>query len=236
MQEISPFRNCLVEKVDYQTLLISPVGGSDMNPVIENFLLNSIPLIREELKARGLKKALIVRGEGKTPFPVLLGGKSTAPTLALTAEQVISTIARNHGRDLAKQQELIAEQEARGLIVVITGMETDLCKHTNDLLTPERGIRIAPLWTGYNYRKSWCTAGDGVPSAEYDRLIEILHRDRWIDGYNYRLIRPDDGAIVEYQTDYIFIPNWHGEPVRVGFSNPKDFRVVEAGRGDRVIK
>lgn len=236
MQELSPFRNCVMEQVDYKTLLISPIRGSEMNGAVEEDLLNSIPLIREELKARGLRKALIVRGEGKKPYPVLLGGRSTAPTPNLTVEQMICTIVENHGRDLAKQQELIAEQESRGRIVCITGMVTNLCKHTNDLLTPDRGIRIAPLWTGYNYLQSWCTAGNGIPSSEYDRLIEILHRDRSISGYNYRLIRPDDGALVEYQTDYIYIPNWHGEPVRVGFSDPKDFRIVEAGRGDRVIR
>lgn len=235
MQELSPFHNCLMEQVDYQTLLISPVGEPMMKRAIAQGLLYSIPSIKAELKTRGLSKALIVRGEGKKPYPVLLGN-STAPTPTLTVEQMISMIARNHGRDLAKQQELIAEQEARGRIVCITGMQTNLCKHTNDLLTPDRGLRIAPLWTGYNYLKSWCTAGDGIPSAEYNRLIEILHRDRSISGYNYRLIRPDDGAIVEYQTDYIYIPNWYGEPVRVGFSNPKDFRVVEVGRGDRVIR
>lgn len=233
MQELSLFHNCLIE-VDHTTLRISPMRGEGMNPVVEQFLLNSIPLIKSELKARGLNKAEIVRGKGKKPYPVLLG-KST-PATTLTVEEVISTIAQNHGRDLAKQQELIAEQEARGRIVCITGMKTNLCKHTNDLLTPDRGIRIAPLWTGYNYLKSWCTAGDDVPSTEYDRLIEILHQDRSISGYNYRLIRPDDGALVEYQTDYIYIPNWYGEPVRVGFSNPKDFRVVEAGRGDRIIQ
>ena len=236
MQELSPFHNCLVEVVDYHTLLISPVGDALMKRAIAQGLLHSIPSIKDELKARGLRKALIVRGAGKKPYPVLLGN-STAPAPAtLTVEQVISTIAQNHGRDLAKQQELIAEQEARGRIVCITGMETNLCKHTNDLLTPDRGIRSAPYWTGYNYLQSWCTAGDGIPSQEYDRLIEILHRDRSISGYNYKLIRPDDGALVEYQTDYIYIPNWHGEPVRVGFSNPKDFRIVEKGRGDRVIR
>lgn len=233
MQELSPFRNCLLQTVDYHTLLISP-AGEEINPVTEQFLLNSIPYIREELRARGLKKALIVRGAGKKPYPVLL----TAPTapVPLTVEQTISQVARNRGRDLAAQLELIAEQEAKGRIVCITGMHTNLCKHTNDLLKPDRGLRLAPYWTGYNYLKSWCTNGDGIPSVQYDRLIEILQRDRSIVGYDYALVRPDDGALVEYQTDYIFIPDWYGEPVRVGFSNPEDYRILEPGRSDRVIR
>ncbi|NJR24349.1 MAG: hypothetical protein HC786_20455 [Richelia sp. CSU_2_1] len=164
----------------------------------------------------------------------MLSGSNTQPPPS--KEQAIAKVAADGRSDLAKQLELIAEQEAQGRIVCITGMLTNLCKHTNDLLLPERGIRTAPYWTGYNYLKSWCINGDGVPSAEYDRLIELLHRDRSIAGYSYMLIRPDDGALIEYSTDYVFIPNWYGEPVRVGFSTPKDYRVVEEGRGDRIIR
>lgn len=225
-QELSLFHNCLIEQVDYETLLIYPVGGSEMKCAIVQGLLHSIPSIKAELKAKGLRKALIVRGEGKKPYPVLLGNRMAVPTFSIFSEAGLQAITRSNP-SLARAIDPITELGIEGKLLTIVSMVTNRCKHSN--VPPERGIRPAPEWTGYDYLQSW-KLDKKKPSDEYFDLINRLYDNEQVTGFEYTLRRPDDGALVSYATDFFYLPDWYGEPVRVGLSNPKDYRVLEADR------
>jgi hypothetical protein len=218
MQELSPFHNCLIEEIDNQTMLISPVGGSEMKSAIAQRLLYSIPSIKAELEARGLEKALIARGEGKPPYPIL------RPTFPIFTEKSLQAIGRSNPT-LARAMDPIAELAEGEKFITIVGMDTGLCKHSN--VTKERGLRPASEWTGYDYRQSWKIDGENL-SNEYFELINRLYDGDPVAGFEYTLRRPDDRKLVRYVTDFFYLPDWYGEPVRVGLSNPKDFWELEA--------
>jgi hypothetical protein len=207
-------------------MLISPVGEADMKRAITQGLLHSIPSIRAELKARGLSKALIARGENKPPYPIL------RPTFPAFSEQSLRAIGRSNP-SLARAMDPIGGLAAEGKTLTIVSMLTNRCKHSN--VKPERGIRPAPEWTGYDYTRSWKIDGKNL-SDEYIYLLNHLYDGEQVKGFEYTLVRPDDGALVRYVTDYFYLPDWYEEPVRVGLSNPNDYQVLEAGRGDRVIR
>jgi hypothetical protein len=225
-QELNLFHNCSIEQVDDQTLLISPMGGADMKSAVAQGLLYSISSIRAELEIRGLKKALIARGEGKPPYPIL------RPTFPAFSEESLRAIGRSNPT-LARAMDPIAELAEGEKFITIVSMESGRCKHSN--VTKERGIRPAPEWTGYDYRQSWRIDGENL-SEEYFKLVNRLYDNEQLTGFEYKLIRPDDGALVSYATDFFYLPDWYGEPVRVGLSNPNDYQVLEAGRGDRIIR
>lgn len=169
-------------------------------------------LIRANIFLPGLSKPFQISGS--------LGNQSD--------EDKLRAIAKLGNREILKAMEFVMEC-SKDKIVIITGMKTNLCKHTNDLLKPERGIRKPHEWTGYNYLKSWTLNDSGVPSEEYFKLIQLLERDKYVSGYEYTLRRPDDEALVRYRTDYLYVENWLGEPVRIGISRQEDYQVSTAG-------
>ncbi|MGB3207439.1 MAG: hypothetical protein WBB28_20835 [Crinalium sp.] len=116
-----------------------------------------------------------------------------------------------------------------GKIVVITSQLTNICLHTNDLLLPSRGIWKPCQWAGYNYLLSWDIDRNGKPSEEYYKMRSLLERDRRIADYVYKLRRVD-GSLCEYSTSYFDIADYCGEPVRIGVSDPIDWRVLEPQR------
>jgi hypothetical protein len=122
--------------------------------------------------------------------------------------------------DYLRVLDFIREKRADGRIVVITSMISNICQHTNDLLSPERGVFQPYQWTGYNYLTAWRDSLD-----EYNQLIEILNRDSHVPQYQYKLRRPDDQLCL-YETDYYLVPNFLGEPVRIGVSKPEAWQLL----------
>jgi hypothetical protein len=157
-------------------------------------------------------------------------------TDVLMNEGKLKKIADKGHWDLVPSLEFVAEQEQRGKIICIVGAKTDLCKHTNSHLTKKRGKREPQNWTGYNYRRSWCTDINrpGVVSSEYEKLIALLLKDKYVRNFEYRLVRPD-GAFVEYLSDFLYLEDLLGEPVRIGFSWPEDYRELSPADPDRAI-
>jgi hypothetical protein len=122
--------------------------------------------------------------------------------------------------DYLRVLDFIREQRADGRIVVITSMISNICQHTNDLLSPERGVLQPYQWTGYNYLQAWRDSLD-----EYHQLIELLNRDSYVPQYQYKLRRPDN-RLCSYETDYYLVPNYLGEPVRIGVSKPDAWQLL----------
>lgn len=184
--------------------------------------------IQEETQRRGLKTAYILRGKGKTPYQILTFPQTP---FSLFSEAAIESIGRSNPI-LARSLEPLLQADTEGKTITIVSMLNDRCKHSN--VPPKRGIRLAPDWTGYDYRQSWKLDGKNL-STEYSKLIEKLYDDHVVPDYEYDLIRPDDGARLRYQTSYTLV-NFFGEPVRVGISDPNAFTLIEAGRSNRIIK
>lgn len=123
--------------------------------------------------------------------------------------------------------DFMREQISNGLIVIITSQINDQCLYTSKSLKPERAFWTPDQFQGHNYAKSWDIDGVGHPSSEYDQMRSLLERDGAIQGYQYRLVRPD-GALCEYQTDYYDVADgWGGHWVRIGVSRPEDYRVLQ---------
>lgn len=122
--------------------------------------------------------------------------------------------------DYLRTLDFIREKRADGRIVVITSMVSNICQHTNDLLSPDRGVFQPYQWTGYNYLNAWRDSLD-----EYNQLIELLNRDGYVAQYEYKLRRPDN-RLCGYETDYYLVPNYLGEPVRIGVSKPEAWQLL----------
>jgi hypothetical protein len=122
--------------------------------------------------------------------------------------------------DYLRVLDFIREKRADGRIVVITSMVSNVCQHTNDLLVPERGVWQPYQWAGYNYLNAWRDSLD-----EYNQLIELLNQEGHVPQYQYKLRRPDD-RLCSYETDYYLVPNYLGEPVRIGVSKPEAWQLL----------
>lgn len=122
--------------------------------------------------------------------------------------------------DYLRILDFIREKRGDDRIVVITSMISNICQHTNDLLSPERGVLQPYQWTGYNYLQAWRDSLD-----EYHRLIELLNQDGYVPQYQYKLRRPDN-RLCGYETDYYLVPNYLGEPVRIGVSKPEAWHLL----------
>jgi hypothetical protein len=221
MQIDSLLNHCEL-KDDGKSLFVNP-RCSALSPNLNQFESVRIE-IQNLLRERELKTAYILRGEGQRPYQILAAPPS------VFSESGIEAIGRSKPI-LARSLEPLLEADTKGKIVTIVSMVTDKCKHSN--VPPKRGLRLAPNWTGYDYRQSWKLDGTNL-SQEYLDLIKKLYDDRVVSDYEYDLIRPDDGARLRYSTSYTLV-EFFGELVRVGVSRPEDFTLIEVGRSDRVI-
>jgi len=212
---------------DGETLFIDPRSHAEWVSSHINSSESARNFIISECLRRGLQRAEIRRGGGK-PYQIL----ATPPSFSLFSEVRLNEIGRSNPR-LARSLEPMAIEASEGKLVTIVSMINDRCKHSN--VPPKRGLRQAPNCTGYDYRQSWKLDGTNL-SDEYGALIRLLYDEEEAPNYEYNLIRPDDGAILRYSTSYTLVKDFYGEPVRVGISEPEAFSLVEAGRGDRVIK
>ena len=185
--------------------------------------------IQQEAQRRGLKSAYILRGEGKQPYQILAFPQPTQ--FSFFSEVGVESVGRSNPV-LARSLEPLLQANAEGKLITIVSMINDRCKHSN--VPPKRGLRLAPDWTGYDYRQSWKLDGKNL-SDEYLDLIRDLYDDGVVRDCEYDLIRPNDGARLRYSTTFTLF-DFFGEPVRAGVSRPEDYTLVEAGRSDRIIK
>ncbi|BAZ18399.1 hypothetical protein NIES4071_102840 (plasmid) [Calothrix sp. NIES-4071] len=168
--------------------------------------------------------------ETKVSKSSILRHKFTSnPFLAAKLSQVHHMQSRNnlidiYGADYVGILDFLKESRLQGRIVVITSNTTNICYHTNDLLLPSRGILMPYQWVGFDYSALWRNSRGGI--SQLENLQQILASDRYIEGYDYNLRRPD-GAIVEYQTDYYLCRGFLGDEVRIGVSLPEDYRILE---------
>lgn len=208
-------------------------------------LKKNLHLIASQAKRFKLREASISYPDCEQPFTIPVGmAKSTAVA-----------VPEMMGDDYLKVWALIQAEKESGKIVIITSNVTrdrqgspidtsnpikgrDFCYNTLDTLLPSRGTWTSDRWTGYNYRLSWRLGRDNFRelNPEYDQLKDLLARDGFIPNYHYRLYRPpaDDettGAFCEYNTTYyrVRLP-WYNDEVRIGISDPHEWRVIEEGR------
>lgn len=155
------------------------------------------------------------RGSGERYFSI--------PSFLALEEAMTNSIQNEpslQDADYLRVLDFIREKRADGRIVVITSMISNVCQHTNDLLVPERGVWKPHQWAGYNYLNAWRDSLD-----EYSQLIELLNRDGHVPQYQYKLRRPDN-RLCSYETDYYLVPNYLGEPVRIGVSKPEAWQLL----------
>lgn len=213
---------------DGKNLFVKPKHSTEILSGQLNRFESTRTWIQEEARRRGLKSAYILRGAGQRPYQILV----FPPTpISLFSEAAVESVGRSNPI-LSRSLEALLQADSEGKTITIVSMLNDRCKHSN--VPPKRGIRLAPDWTGYDYRSSWKLDGTNL-SAEYRKLIRSLYDDRVVPNYEYDLIRPDDGARLRYQTSYTLV-DFFGEPVRIGISDPEAFTLIEAGRSDRIIR
>lgn len=212
---------------DGASLFVTPKHSASILSSQLNKFESTRTWIQEEAQRRGLRNAYISRGAGKQPYQIL----AFPPTpLSLFSEIGVESIGRSNPV-LARSLEPLLQANAEGKLITIVSMINDRCKHSN--VPPKRGLRLAPDWTGYDYRQSWKLDGTNL-SDEYLDLIKNLYDDQVVPDYEYDLIRPNDGARLRYQTSYTLV-DFFGEPVRIGISDPDAYTLVETGRSDRII-
>jgi hypothetical protein len=207
---------------DGKDLFVTPRHSASILSSQLNKFESTRTWIQKEAQRRGLKSAYISRGAGKQPYQIL----AFPPALfSLFSEVTVEAVGRSNPK-LAHSLEPLLQADSEGKLITIVSMLNDRCKHST--VPPKRGLRLAPDWTGYDYRQSWKLDGTNL-SNEYLELIKKLYDDDVVPNYEYDLIRPDDGARLRYQTSYTLV-DFFGEPVRVGISDPEAFTLVEAGR------
>lgn len=219
-------RHCEITD-DGKDLFVNPRHSASILSGQLNKFESTRTWIQKEAQRRGLKSAYILRGAGKQPYQILT---CTPTPFSLFSEAAIESVGRSNPI-LARSLEPLLQANAEGKLITIVSMINDRCKHSN--VPPKRGLRLAPDWTGYDYRQSWKLDGNNL-SDEYKDLIKNLYDDGVVPDCEYDLIRPNDGARLRYSTTFTLC-DFFGEPVRIGVSRPEDFTLIEAGRSDRII-
>jgi hypothetical protein len=57
-------------------------------------------------------------------------------------------------------------------------------------------------------------------------MRQYLEKDGYILGYTYQLVRPSDGALVEYSSDFFLVNELMGQEERICVSNPASYHIV----------
>lgn len=154
--------------------------------------------------------------------------------MAIEVEESEPVIQRDNesllGADYMRLVERLHEWQQQGKIIAIVSNTTNICHVTNDLLLPSRGYLSGRQFKGYNYLKSWRLnfEDDGRLNPQYQQLRDLLDRDGYVKGFNYTLYRPyPDDSLCEYATDYYLCENYCNDVVRIGVSDPQDWRLVQ---------
>lgn len=121
--------------------------------------------------------------------------------------------------------EFMARQKQLGKIVVFTGHDSNVYHQISKELTAKRFGAANPqqFLKNRNALEGWEKTG----SLEgYLNMRQYLERDGFIPGYVYRLIRPTDGALVEYSSDFFLVRDFLGQQERICCSDPKNYRII----------
>ncbi len=121
----------------------------------------------------------------------------------------------------------MAQQKELGRIVTFMGHDSNVYHYVSAELTPQRLGGGAPqkVLKNKSSLESWAKTG----SLEgYLNMRQYLERGGFISGYVYRLIRPTDGALVEYSSDFYLVDDLMGQKQRICCSDPKDYRIISS--------
>jgi hypothetical protein len=121
----------------------------------------------------------------------------------------------------------MAQQKELGRIVTFMGHDSNVYHYVSAELTPERlgGGSPQKVLKNKSSLESWAKTG----SLEgYLNMRQYLERGGFISGYVYRLIRPTDGALVEYSSDFYLVDDLMGQKQRICCSDPKDYRIISS--------
>jgi hypothetical protein len=127
--------------------------------------------------------------------------------------------------DFEQVIEFLSEQQQQGKIVTFTGHNSNICHFTSKELTAERFGAANPQTALKNldYLECWKKTGS---LEHYFKMRQYLEKDGYILGYTYQLVRPSDGALVEYSSDFFLVNELMGQEERICVSNPASYHIV----------
>jgi hypothetical protein len=149
------------------------------------------------------------------------------PGLATPAEEMPLVPMDLRNAEYEQLLLFMAQQKELGRIVTFMGHDSNVYHYVSAELTPQRLGGGAPqkVLKNKSSLESWAKTG----SLEgYLNMRQYLERDGFISGYVYRLIRPTDGALLEYSSDFYLVDDLMGQKQRICCSNPKDYRIISA--------
>lgn len=155
-------------------------------------------------------------------------------TNATETREPISSYAPSRVRTNAGYEEItdfIRGWRAQNLIVTVTSMVSDRCLMVNDLQILDRNGEQGQTWTienwtGLDFKTLWKDSFMPGRKNYYGDLVSRVSSEHYIPGFEYAIRRPS-GALGFYQTDYHYVENFAGVPVRIAISKPGDWRIVE---------
>lgn len=148
------------------------------------------------------------------------------PGLATKVAEISLVPSDLRNADYEPRLLFMARQKELGLIVTFMGHDSNVYHYISPELTQER-LAGCPqkVLKNKSSLESWAKTG----SLEgYLNMRQYLERDGFIRGYVYRLIRPTDGALVEYSSDFYLVDDLMGQQKRICCSNPKDYRIISS--------
>lgn len=160
--------------------------------------------------------------------PLAAAGLQAGATLAKPASELLELPKDMRDFEVDGVSKFLQRQAELKRVVQITNHNTNIAQFASKEMPPERlgGANPDPrILKGHNYLASW----EGTGSLEqYLKMRSLIEADGYIPGYVHRLIRPSDGALVEYACDFHLVRDLLGSPVRITSSDPKDFHVISA--------
>jgi hypothetical protein len=149
------------------------------------------------------------------------------PGLATPAEEMPLVPMDLRNAEYEQLLLFMAQQKELGRIVTFMGHDSNVYHYVSAELTPERlgGGSPQKVLKNKSSLESWAKTG----SLEgYLNMRQYLERGGFISGYVYRLIRPTDGALVEYSSDFYLVDDLMGQKQRICCSDPKDYRIISS--------
>ena len=127
--------------------------------------------------------------------------------------------------DFEQVIKFLSEQQQQGRIVTFTGHNSNICHFTSSELTAERFGAANPqkALKNIDYLECWKKTGS---LEHYFKMRQHLEKDGYIIGYTYQLVRPSDGALVEYSSDFFLVNDLMGQEERICVSNPASYHIV----------
>ena len=119
--------------------------------------------------------------------------------------------------------DFLAQKQDDGLIVCVTSMIDDTCLLVNEV--QHKGCVLQPWeWIGTNFKKYWRNSME-----DYDRLMELLRRDKFVPDYQYRMI-PVNGGMAAYESTFSLVEDFLGTPVRIRVAKVNSMQILQMAR------